>query len=89
MVLANEERAVIRSKPRYFWPTIACAFVLALGLAACGKKGPLDLPPGAAQSSANENSPREIPVSPGSGPPSQPMAPRGPVKRIPPDWLID
>ena len=63
----------------------ALAVALGLGLAGCGRKGPLDPPPGASvgsdQSTANGQ-----PVMGAAG---SPRAPRGPNKRIPLDNLLN
>ncbi len=64
------------------------ALAAALGLTACGRKGPLDPPPGASlagnQGAANNS----------GGPPvldrqGRPTAPPGPNKRIPLDVLLN
>lgn len=73
-----------------------------LGLAACGRKGPLDPPPGASlvgEPQANlpglASSKGLTPIGgqdtnyPGVGADGQPMAPRGPNKRIPLDVLLN
>ncbi len=79
--------------------------VASLGLAACGRKGPLDPPPGASLEgvpqpnvapgliSANRGA---APIggqakdnNPGVGPDGQPLAPKGPKKRIPLDVLLN
>jgi predicted small lipoprotein YifL len=79
------------------------AAVAALGLAACGRKGPLDLPPGAsyagepqASAPARTSSPMISPIggqvkddNSGVGPDGKPQAPRGPNKRIPLDAILD
>ena len=84
------------------------ALIAALGLAGCGRKGPLDPPPGA--SLENEPQPnaspglmtpigsarRAAPIggqsasdNPGVGPDGQPVAPKGPNKRVPLDVLLN
>ena len=74
-----------------------------LGLAACGRKGPLDLPPGAsnagepqASDPARASSSIISPIGgqaknndPGVGPDGRPQAPKGPNKRIFLDGLLD
>ena len=80
------------------------ALVASLGLAACGRKGPLDPPPGASLDGvAQPNMPelmrptgRTAPIGSGSadgysgvGPDGQPLAPKGPQKRIPLDVLLN
>lgn len=75
----------------------------ALGLAGCGRKGPLDPPPGASLVDPQANGPglaSPIGASPiGGSKPShnaleigsngQPLAPKGPNKRIPLDVLLN
>ncbi len=78
--------------------------VAALGLASCGRKGPLDPPPGASLDGvAQPNMPdmmsstgRTAPIGSetvdgytGVGPDGQPVAPKGPQKRIPLDVLLN
>ena len=69
---------------------LAAAFLLS----GCGRQGPLDPPPGGW---AMEQRPGMTPVSRQPAPPApveydaegRPVAPVGPKRRIPPDWLID
>lgn len=76
-----------RNRP-YFHLALIAALVVTLGLAACGRKGPLDPPPatslagdqGAAKSSGGP------PVIDREG---RPTAPSGPNKRIPLDVLLN
>jgi predicted small lipoprotein YifL len=78
--------------------------VASLGLASCGRKGPLDPPPGASLDGVTQpNMPelmsstgRTAPVGSetvdgysGVGPDGQPVAPKGPQKRIPLDVLLN
>ena len=59
----------------------ALAALLALGLSACGRKGPLEAPPGAfagPQPSAIETDAE-----------GRPIAPTGEKKRLPIDFLLD
>src|SRR5581483_12155617 len=80
------------------------ALTLALGLAACGRKGPLDLPPGASGEYPQPNMPGVInpgsrgqaaigsePTAdyPGVDQNGQPAAPKGSGKRIPLDNLLN
>ena len=74
---------------------VIAALALALGLAACGRKGPLDPPLVAAaaqpavdvQPSTSER--REAAGGASMGPDGRPIAARGPQKRIFLDWLLD
>ena len=79
------------------------ALAASLGLASCGRKGPLDPPPGASlegQPQANMpdlmSSNRGTPIggqtqggNAGVGPDGQPLAPKGPKKQIPLDVLLN
>ena len=64
-------------------PAAIAALVLALGLAGCGRKGGLDLPPGAAV-----DEPPPVVAAP-SGPSGLPPTPRGQKRPLPVDVLID
>jgi predicted small lipoprotein YifL len=82
---------------------LAGALVASLGLAACGRKGPLDPPPGASLEGVPQANMPDLmskrdaaPIggqakdgNPGVGPDGQPQAPRGPDKRIPLDALLN
>jgi predicted small lipoprotein YifL len=64
---------------------------VALLLAGCGRKGPLDPPPAAAVPVAGPDG-VAVAEQPGEvtyGPDGQPIAPRGQRKRIFLDWLVD
>jgi predicted small lipoprotein YifL len=63
----------------------ALGLVLAMTLSACGRKGGLDLPPGAAQPGM-ELAPGAAPTVDAEG---RPIAPRGPNRRLPIDFLLD
>jgi predicted small lipoprotein YifL len=80
------------------------ALVASLGLAACGRKGPLDPPPGASLEGVPQaNKPERMSTNRGAtpiggqardgnagvGPDGQPQAPRGPEKRIILDGLLN
>src|SRR5450830_654217 len=79
------------------------ALAASLGLAACGRKGPLDPPPGAslAGEPQTHNPSLMSPVgaapiggqatdnNPSVGPDGQPLAPKGANKRIPLDVLLN
>jgi len=62
----------------------ALAASLALGLAACGRKGPLDPPPGATPAAG-----KAAGTEPAIGPNGLPRAPKGPNKHIPLDNLLN
>jgi predicted small lipoprotein YifL len=97
----------IRVLRRYDRPFLRLALIgalaAALGLAACGRKGPLDPPPGASlagEPQANMpdlmSSKRAGPIggqaqdgNAGVGPDGQPLAPKGPKKQIPLDVLLN
>ncbi len=83
---------------------LVAALIAALGLAACGRKGPLDPPPDAAipatpqaRNSALVNPIGASPLGEGRtsrnaleiGPNGQPRAPKGPKKYIPLDVLLN
>ena len=83
---------------------LTAALVASLGLAACGRKGPLDPPPGASLEGVPQpNMPdvmsskgRPAPIgsdatadNPGVGPDGQAQAPKGPKKKIPLDVLLN
>ena len=78
------------------------ALVASLGLAACGRKGPLDPPPGASlageQSAASNpmSNPMATPIggkakddNPGVDSNGRPLAPKGEKKQIPLDVLLN
>ena len=79
------------------------ALIASLGLAACGRKGPLDPPPAAsvtgepqASVPASTVGPMTSPIgsqaksdNPGVGPDGRPQAPKGPDKRIFLDNLLN
>ena len=79
------------------------ALAASLALAACGRKGPLDPPPGAsldgvAQANRPDlmSNPVRIPIGgqtqngdSGVGPNGEPLAPKGPKKQIPLDVLLN
>jgi predicted small lipoprotein YifL len=62
------------------------ALLLALGLAACGVKGPLEPPPG---SGAPPPAAAAAPPAQHVGPSGLPPTPAGEQKRLPMDWLLD
>ncbi len=92
-----------RDRPIFRLALIGLA-IASLGLAGCGRKGPLDPPPGASlegepqanmpglMSSNNKATPiggQAKDGNPGVGPDGQPLAPKGPKKRIPLDVLLN
>ena len=74
---------------------ILAVLAATLALTACGRKGPLDPPPVAAAPAAGADAVPAAGVAPEQagevayGPDGQPIAPRGPRKRIVLDWLLD
>jgi predicted small lipoprotein YifL len=58
------------------------ALVLGLTLSACGRRGPMDPPPGA---SSGVDQPADIQLD-AQG---RPIAPVGQKRRLPIDWLLD
>jgi predicted small lipoprotein YifL len=76
MVRRLQECAVTRYRHPSSLLALAGVLVLALGLSACGRKGPLELPPAAA-------------VEPAPGSPSAAAAAASPRSRIPLDYLLD
>ena len=74
----------------YLRLAVACALAAAL-LAGCGRKGPLDPPPGAWVTPVGT---RAIPAGQVQAAPEydengNAIAPSGPKRRLPGDWLID
>lgn len=69
------------------------ALAVSLGLAACGRKGPLDPPPGASLDNSASPAPIGGSAAPdgstGIGPDGQPVAGKGERKRIPLDVLLN
>jgi predicted small lipoprotein YifL len=79
---------VIQSSNRA-WARIVVigALVAALGLAGCGRKGGLDLPPSAAVS---DHGPAGDPKESSVGPDGKPIAPKtGPNRPTILDWLVE
>jgi predicted small lipoprotein YifL len=78
---------------------ISCAIlgVLALALGGCGRKGALDPPPGGyvlePTTTTTPVTPRGERLAPRTGPAydedGKPIAPEGPKRRTPLDWLLD
>ena len=70
------------------WPVRTLPLVLvgglALALADCGRKGPLDPPP-----SASVAQPPVAAEPPAVGPDGRPMAPPGTKKQLAIDWLLN
>ena len=89
----------------FFRLALIGAIAASLGLAACGRKGPLDPPPGASLVGEPQAAPapglisntgRAKPIGgrgkeddPGVDENGQPVAPKGPKKRIPLDVLLN
>src|SRR3984893_14210886 len=90
----GEHRVTFSSERRLSRVALAAALTAALGLAACGRKGPLEMPPGAAI-----DQPVNTPETPGQavqgvmvegGGPTPPRTrAQAPRKSIFLDWLID
>jgi hypothetical protein len=76
---------------------VIAALAAALPLAACGRKGPLDPPPGGMMLEKSPGmadvSRRGAPPPPAAGPAydenGQPIAPEGPRRPMPMDWLLN
>lgn len=80
------------SERPFFRLALIGALVAALGLAACGRKGPLDPPPVGSSLAADKAGPigsESTAAHPGVGPEGQPLAPAGPNRRIPLDVLLN
>ena len=93
--------------PLLFWPDRSTSFValigalaLALPLAACGRKGPLDPPPGgyvlerqqgrtAVSTSGAARTTAQPEQPPEYDEDGRPITPAGQMKKLPADWLID
>ena len=71
--------------------TVIAALALALPLAACGRKGPLDPPPASVASPDYPQGSQSASSSDGQlvGPDGRPVAASGAKKRLPIDWLLD
>ena len=100
MVPPNRE--AVLSRFTYFRPAVIAALAAAFALTGCGRKGPLDLPPGAAAAQpakpANTGfgltpmaTQKEAPATPAAfDSEGHPVAPaNAPKKHLPIDWLIE
>jgi predicted small lipoprotein YifL len=69
---------------------LICALAASMGLSACGRKGPLDPPPGAS-AAGQQITPEGVDTRdrPITGPDGKPLAPGGANKRIPLDVLLN
>ena len=81
-------------RPDRLFFRLAVIGVLAVALAGCGRKGALDLPPGAAADSSaaspqDPNSQTLLGSMSGNSGAAKPVAPAGPNKRIPLDVLLN
>ena len=84
-------------RPKLSLISLALVGAFALALAGCGRKGPLDPPPGGyALERGTTTTPvtgRGEQLSPRTGPAydeeGRPVAPEGPRRRTPADWLLD
>jgi predicted small lipoprotein YifL len=69
---------------------LAAALLAALALAGCGRKGPLDPPPMAANGDVQSQPEGVAAAPPSDGRPAQPQSPPVEKKKIPIlDWLIN
>jgi predicted small lipoprotein YifL len=92
MVRGNLESFVVTHCTGLGLQRIALAVLLVgvLGLAGCGRKGPLDAPPSAAAPAASAApAPDGMAGEPTVGDEGQPVAPRGPKRRLPIDILLN
>jgi len=97
MVREISEPAVSRPNRSSFLLAVIGALALALPLSACGRKGPLDPPPGGSRldGGAIRTPVTRKGVDPVQDKPPEydengrPIAPTGPRKKLPADWLID
>jgi predicted small lipoprotein YifL len=79
-VIQSSNRALARM-------AVASALIAALGLAGCGRKSGLDLPPSAAVSDPVTSDPKQ---ASSVGPDGKPVAPRGgPNRPTILDWLVE
>ena len=76
--------------------SVAIAGAMALTLAGCGRKGPLDPPPGGYALDPTISTPvtgkgTALPkrTGPAYDEDGKPIAPEGPKRRTPADWLLD
>jgi predicted small lipoprotein YifL len=74
---------------RFFRIALIGALVASLGLAACGRKGPLDPPPGASLAGDQTTPVVEPGARPVLGPDGKPIATGNLNKRIPLDVLLN
>jgi predicted small lipoprotein YifL len=96
-------KSVTRTRHLFIRVATLGAVALALGLAGCGRKGPLDLPPSASvaePAAAAPEKPGAMSMNPMSSPAKRdepdafsatgaPVAPQGQKKPLFLDWLID
>jgi predicted small lipoprotein YifL len=93
-----QERNIVT--PRLAHLAVVGTLAAAFSLAGCGRKGPLDPPPGAGVAAPAPSSPNvgfsPVPERPARPAPvafdaeGRPLAPaEGPKKRLPIDWLLD
>ena len=81
------EHGVTRSLHLVVAGALAASFLLT----GCGRKGPLDPPPGAwvTPQGGTPHPQAQQQAQPSYGPDGKPVAPTGPNRRLPGDWLID
>ena len=94
MVRAILGEPALTPLPFFRLATIGALAVAACVLTGCGRKGPLDPPPGGWDLPQGTS---QTPVSNRAAPPppqeydaeGKPVAPQGPKRRTPADWLLD
>jgi predicted small lipoprotein YifL len=103
MLRPCKERVLSRNDRTFLRLALIGALAASLGLTACGRKGPLDPPPGASLEGVPQANLPDLmskrdatPIggqaqagNPGVGPDGQPLAPKGPKKQIPLDVLLN
>lgn len=96
MLREISEPALSRSCRSFSFVAVIGALALALPLGACGRKGPLDPPPGGYVLEQGTKTPStrrgaQVPKEkqPEYDDDGRPIAPEGLKKKLPADWLID
>jgi predicted small lipoprotein YifL len=97
MVREISEPALSRPSRSSTFVAVIGVLALALPLADCGRKGPLDPPPGgyileqgvSRTPTTRRGAPAPRDRQPEYDEDGRPIAPEGPSRRLPADWLID